>query len=228
VTTRKYDQLCPVARALDVVGDRWNLLLVRELLLGPKRFKEFLTALPAIGPNRLSDRLTDLEANGIVARRTLPPPGDVPVYELTPFGERLRPVVVGLAAFGANLPADDSIDPATARPDLYALALAETSPAAMRTGKMGPYELHIGASIFHIRIENGKVSVRSGPCPTPADLTLTCTLDAFNALVRGATTPAQAVRAHHLRATGAPATLNHLFRILSAANFKRPLRITPT
>ena len=227
MTTRKYGQLCPVARALDVVGDRWNLLLVRELLLGPKRFKELLAALPAMGPNRLTDRLTDLEADGIVARRTLPPPGDVPVYELTSFGERLRPVVLSLAAFGANLPVDHSIDPATARPDLYALALAETSPAAMRAGRRGTYEMHIGPHVFHLRVEDGAVSVRSGPSATPADLTVSCTLDTFNSLVSGAITPAQAVRADHLLAAGAPGELNHLFRMLRSANLKRPLRIAP-
>jgi DNA-binding HxlR family transcriptional regulator len=86
--------MCPIARSLDVVGERWSLLIVRELLLGPKRFKDLLGELPSMGTNRLSDRLKTLEADGIVARATLPPPGEAQVYVLTDLGERLRQPVV--------------------------------------------------------------------------------------------------------------------------------------
>jgi DNA-binding HxlR family transcriptional regulator len=75
--------MCPIARALDVLGERWTLLVVRELLLGPKRFTDLLTILPAMGTNRLSERLKTLQAAGVVTRRTLPPPAGAQVYELT-------------------------------------------------------------------------------------------------------------------------------------------------
>ena len=90
--------MCAIARALDVLGERWTLLVVRELLLGPKRFKDLLTALPAMGSNRLGDRLKSLQAAGVIAKRTLPPTSGAHVYELTESGERLRPAIYCLGA----------------------------------------------------------------------------------------------------------------------------------
>ena len=115
MATRSYGQVCSVARALDVLGERWTLLVVRELLLGPKRFKDLLAVLPAMGSNRLGDRLKTLQAAGVVARRTLPPPAGVNVYELTESGQQLRPAIYCLGAWGSQLPVPDSIDPDTAR-----------------------------------------------------------------------------------------------------------------
>ena len=83
VPTKTYGQMCPLARSLDVLGERWTMLVIRELLLGPKRFKHLLAVLPAIGSNRLSERLRGLEQAGIIRKRTLPPPAAVAVYELT-------------------------------------------------------------------------------------------------------------------------------------------------
>src|SRR4051794_41377304 len=88
VPTKTYGQTCPLARSLDVLGERWTLLVIRELLLGPKRFKHLLAALPAIGSNRLSDRLKGLEEAGVIRQNTLPAPAAVPVYELTEAGGR--------------------------------------------------------------------------------------------------------------------------------------------
>ena len=90
VPTKTYGQMCPLARSLDVLGERWTMLVIRELLLGPKRFKHLLAVLPAIGSNRLSERLRGLEEAGIIRKSTLPPPAAVAVYELTEEGERLR------------------------------------------------------------------------------------------------------------------------------------------
>ena len=81
VPTKTYGQMCPLARSLDVLGERWTMLVIRELLLGPKRFKHLLAVLPAIGSNRLSERLRGLEEAGIVRKSTLPPPAAVAVYE---------------------------------------------------------------------------------------------------------------------------------------------------
>src|SRR4051794_38446488 len=100
MATRTYGQMCSIARALDVLGERWTLLVVRELLLGPKRFKDLLEILPAMGTNRLSDRLKTLQAAGVVTRRALPPPAGAQVYELTEAGQRLRPAIYCLGAWG--------------------------------------------------------------------------------------------------------------------------------
>jgi DNA-binding HxlR family transcriptional regulator len=100
---RSYGQYCTVARALDVVGERWTLLLVRELSTGPKRFKDLLGGLPGIGTNLLTNRLKTLEGEGIVRRATLPPPAGSNVYELTELGRSLEPVIVALSRWGARL-----------------------------------------------------------------------------------------------------------------------------
>src|SRR5712692_11476763 len=84
---RSYDQYCAVARGLDVIGDRWTLLLVRDLLLGPKRYKDLLAGLPGIGTNLLADRLHELEGAGLIERTVLPPPAGSTVYQLTEAGQ---------------------------------------------------------------------------------------------------------------------------------------------
>jgi DNA-binding HxlR family transcriptional regulator len=109
-----YDQYCPVAHALDLVGDRWALLVVRELMPGPKRYTDLSEHLPGIGTNILATRLRDLEAAGIVIRRTLPPPAASRVYELTDHGQALRPVIRELGLWGAR-----SLGPPTTEDSLF-------------------------------------------------------------------------------------------------------------
>jgi DNA-binding HxlR family transcriptional regulator len=101
---RTYGDVCGVARALDLVGERWTLMIVRELLLGPKRFTDIRDGLPALGPDVLTQRLKDLTAAGLISKRVLPPPSAAKVYELTELGRRLEPVVMALGDFGSNLP----------------------------------------------------------------------------------------------------------------------------
>src|SRR6187401_1310870 len=103
-TKRTYGDRCGVARALDLVGERWALLVVRELLLGPKRFTDLRAGLPGLSPDVLSQRLRELEQAGILARRTLPPPAASQVYELTDRGHELRPVVLALGRWGSRAP----------------------------------------------------------------------------------------------------------------------------
>lgn len=112
---KSYAQFCPVAHALELVGERWALLVVRELLNGPKRYTDLAAALPGIGTNILAGRLRDLEQGGIVQKRQLPPPAAAKVYELTPYGEELREPLYALARWGARSlgppTADDSLAP---------------------------------------------------------------------------------------------------------------------
>jgi DNA-binding HxlR family transcriptional regulator len=110
-TTRSYHDLCPIARALDVVGERWALLVARELLLGPQRFSDLRGALPGVSSNLLTDRLRELQARGVVRRRVLPPPAGSSVYELTDRGRRLEAVLDALGEWGAAEPppADGSL-----------------------------------------------------------------------------------------------------------------------
>lgn len=99
---KRYDQYCPVAHALGLVGERWTLLVVRELAHGPKRYTDLVDHLPGIGTNILADRLKALEAAGVVEKKRLPPPAASTVYELTPYGNGLRPVLHELARWGAR------------------------------------------------------------------------------------------------------------------------------
>jgi DNA-binding HxlR family transcriptional regulator len=111
---KRYDQYCPIAHALDLVGERWSLLVVRELMHGPKRYTDLAEHLPGIGTNILAARLRELEACGIVTKRTLPPPAASRVYELTDYGRALRPVMRELALWGAR-----SVGPPTADDELF-------------------------------------------------------------------------------------------------------------
>lgn len=122
---KSYRQYCPIAHALDLVGDRWSLLIVRELLAyGPRRYSDLASHLEGCGTNILAARLKDLEQHGVVSKRRLPPPAASTVYELTPYGEELRPVVHELAHWGLR-----SLHPPTANDTL----LPGWLPAALRT-----------------------------------------------------------------------------------------------
>jgi DNA-binding HxlR family transcriptional regulator len=111
---KHYEQYCPMAHALDLVGERWALLVVRELMHGPKRYTDLAEGLPGIGTNILASRLRDLEACGVVTKRTLPPPAASRVYELSDYGRGLRPAMRELALWGAR-----SLGPPTAEDELF-------------------------------------------------------------------------------------------------------------
>jgi len=102
VDKRRYGQFCGVAFALDLVGERWSLLIVRDLVLGPRRFKDLLDGLPGIATNLLAQRLKEMEANDLVERVTLPPPAASTVYQLTAKGEALEPAIMTLGRWGAQ------------------------------------------------------------------------------------------------------------------------------
>jgi DNA-binding HxlR family transcriptional regulator len=212
--TRTYGQMCPIARALDVVGERWSLLIVRELLLGPKRFKDLLGALPAMGTNRLSDRLKSLEADAVVAKTTLPPPGEAQVYVLTELGERLRQPVVSLAQWGAGLPLDERLDPSTARAALLALVRCATAPPDLIRGVRETYDFTIGDERFHIIVEKDRATPRSGPAPVSADVTIECDIRTLLMLDAGALTPARARRECGARIDGPAAAVRRAFVIM--------------
>src|SRR3712207_979916 len=142
VGKRSYDQHCTVARALDVVGERWTLLLVRELLTGPKRFKDLLSGLPGIRTNLLAARLKALAEHGVVRRATLPPPAGTDVYELTELGRSLEPVVLALSRWGARLMAEDPRPDDDVRPGWAATALRSLFEPE-RDGPRGVYEFRI-------------------------------------------------------------------------------------
>ena len=215
MTTKTYGQMCSIARSLDVLGERWSILVVRELLLGPKRFKSLLAALPGIGGNRLSDRLKGLEEAGIIRRTTLPPPAAVPAYELTMFGERLREPLVALALWGLDLPIDERIDPQVNRAELIALSLAGTQARLLDPARRDAFEFHVGDEVFQLQLRDGRFLARSGPAPSDPVVRVSCDLQTFIDLALRNLTPAQAIKGG--RATilaGSRSAFSELYRVL--------------
>ena len=140
---KRYEQYCPMAHALDLVGDRWALLVVRELMHGPKRYTDLVDHLPGIGTNILAARLRDLERNGVVARRTLPPPAASKVYELTEYGVELRPAMRELALWGAR-----SLGPPTDKDELFEGWLANAMDIVMASlAPPGRFEFRAGPEV---------------------------------------------------------------------------------
>jgi DNA-binding HxlR family transcriptional regulator len=139
---KRYDQYCPIACALGLVGERWTLLVVRELMQGPRRYTDLAAELPGIGTNILAARLKELESASLVEKRKLPPPAASTVYELTPAGRALRPVLHELARFGARLmgpPPQDALEPGWLREALD-LSLSPVSPAGTLAFRVGDEE----------------------------------------------------------------------------------------
>ena len=166
---RKYDQGCAVAHGLDLVGERWALLVVRDLLLGAKRFTDLLVGLPGISPDVLTQRLRDLTEAGVVHRRRLGPPTSSWVYELTPWGASLEPVVTGLALWASRSPAMPYDAPLGNDSLLISLKVLFEPDAA--TGLNATVALHLGDEHFQIRIADGELEVARGEA-VEADTTL--------------------------------------------------------
>jgi DNA-binding HxlR family transcriptional regulator len=162
---RSYGDRCGVARALDVVGERWALLVVRELLLGPKRFTDLRSGLPHLGPDVLSQRLRDLEASGIVRRGTLGRPAGNRVYELTPRGHELEPVVLALGAWGSRAPFPEG--DAGLGVDSAVLALKTLFDPGAAGNLDEEIELRLDGEQFRARIAGGRLDVARGAAADP-------------------------------------------------------------
>ncbi|HEX6098279.1 MAG TPA: winged helix-turn-helix transcriptional regulator [Thermoanaerobaculia bacterium] len=163
---KSYDQYCGVARALDVVGERWTLLVVRELYGGPKRYTDLIAGIPGIATDMLAARLKTLEENELVARRVLPPPAASTVYELTELGRRLEPVLEELGRFGLQILGkrkDESF-----RIDWLVLPVRTMfrPERAGNTTMVVQFESNDGEA-FHARIANGAIETATGPHDAP-------------------------------------------------------------
>ncbi len=169
---RSYHQYCAIAKALDVIGDRWNLLIVRELLLqGPSRYTDLHQGLPGIATNLLAERLRDLESDGIVAREEAPPPIATTLFRLTPRGLELKALIYELGRWGAPLMTEP--DEHDVHRDTW-LALPVSLFVNDRTPDEPPVtiELRAGSEPITIETREGKVHTRPGAATNP-DLILT-------------------------------------------------------
>ena len=179
---RRYHQYCPVARALDVVGERWTLLIAREMLLGPRRFTDLAEGLPGIGSSVLAGRLMDLEQSGLVAKRTLPPPAASVVYELTDEARGLGPVLAALADWGMNRLGQPHEDDQV-RGRWLVLGLAKTTKPTPSIPD-ATYELQVDNEIFQVRSHDGRLQAAQGRASNP-DATVTLTTDTLAAIATG-------------------------------------------
>jgi DNA-binding HxlR family transcriptional regulator len=186
---KRYGQRCSLARALDLIGERWSLLVVRELGLGPRRYTDLLDGLPGIPTNTLATRLKDLQDAGVLTRRTLPAPMAVTVYELTAAGQALGPALTELrdwgARYGATPAATDAMRPG------WALMSATGRRTAMPAGRI--CELRVGSEAFQLGHGEAGLSVRGGPAGTP-DSVITIEAEPLYSLMAGRTTAAAAHR----------------------------------
>jgi DNA-binding HxlR family transcriptional regulator len=162
---RTYGDRCGIARALDLVGERWALLVVRELLLGPKRFTDLRAGLPQLSPDVLSQRLRELEGDGIIRRRTLPPPAGARVYELTEWGQELEPLVLQLGRWGSRAPFPEG-EPRMSV-DSVVLAMKTLFDPSAADGLDATYELRFGEQRFHLHVAGGALHAARGDADHP-------------------------------------------------------------
>jgi DNA-binding HxlR family transcriptional regulator len=212
---KRFDQYCPIAHALSLVGERWSLLVVRELLKGPRRYTDLVAGLPGIGTNILAARLRQLEEGGVVTRRKLPPPAASNVYELTEYGASLDEVLYAMARWGARTLGppgpDDDLDPDWGMNALPALFNSDAARGLTET-----YVLRVDEYVFTARIEDGRLGAALGAAQTP-DLDLATDMFTFHALASGELDPFDALAQGRLQSRGEPDVLDRCFRVLSFA-----------
>lgn len=185
---RFYSQFCPIARGLDLVGERWTLLLLRELLTGPKRYKELQSRLGGIGTNLLAERLNDLESAGLISKRM----GSFPAYELTDLGRSIEPTIMGLGRWGGSF-----LDGPFAEDQTSAMWLVLAMKANFRRERFrkgtATFEFRVGEETVSLYIDGDEVLVREEPAREP-DVLITTQLLVLTELLRGDVNPREALQ----------------------------------
>ena len=191
---RNYGQYCGLVRALELIGERWALLIVRDLLVGPRRFSDLKSGFARIPSNILSARLQELEQAGVVERRVLPRPSHAVVYELTAFGTQLESIVLALGRWGAQVLGEPRAEESVTQDSLIMALRSTFRPEAAR-GLTVSYELRMGDIVLHAHVRGSKLEVGAGSLPKP-DLIIDAG-HALRPLMAGEISPTQA------RASGA-------------------------
>jgi DNA-binding HxlR family transcriptional regulator len=204
---------CGIAHASDLLGQRWALLVVRELLLGPKRFTDLRTGIPDISPNVLGQRLRELEEAGIIRRRKLAPPAPAQVYELTEWGRELEPAILALGRWASRSPGFPLGAPMG--PDSLVLALKSTFEAGRGDGREWSIELRLGKEglPFKVSMTQGGLEAARGEAEGP-DATISADPDAIAEVVFGGKPLGKAVESGAIRIDGSRQAVNALFRAL--------------
>jgi len=210
--TRTQADGCGIAHASDLLGQRWALLVVRELLLGPKRFTDLRAGIPDISPNVLGQRLRELEETGLVQRRKLAPPAAVQVYELTEWGRELEPAVLSLGHWASRSP--DFPLGAPMGPDSLVLAMKTAFQPEKADGVDATYELRLGENPFNIAVKGGSFEAVRGETDAP-DATIRSDSNTIASVVFGGNRLGKAVESGDIAIDGSRKAANALFRALS-------------
>lgn len=214
--TRSYQQYCPLARAMDVVGDRWTMLILRELFFAPKRFTDLETRLDGIAPNLLSRRLKALEARGLVRRRRLDPPAAATVYEATPQALGLQSAMLELSKWGIQfLGPYDGED--TFSIEWLVPMLEEMADRDAARGVWDVYQFTIGGESLWVDVADGEVKVHAGQPPRTPDLAAAMDEETFMAIGFGTLDPMEAVAQGRATASGDLTKTPTALEILSPA-----------
>ena len=209
-TKRTYDDGCAAAHALDLVGERWALLVVRELLLGPKRFTDLRAGLPHASPNVLAERLRGLEEAGIVRRRRLPPPAASKIYELTDWGEELEPVIIRLGRWGARSPSKP--DDAPLGVDSLILSFRTMFDPGAAEGLEAGYELRMGEDRFRAEVSGGGFEIERGSAERP-DATIEADSSTLAELVYGGRSLEETLRSGDITIEGDEAAVERFLTL---------------
>jgi DNA-binding HxlR family transcriptional regulator/putative sterol carrier protein len=208
-----YSQYCALARALDVAGDRWTLLIVRELAPGPRRFTDLIDGLAGVSRKLLTARLRALERDGIIVRKELPPPAARQVYELTDDGRDLATAMAPLMAWGARRLGDRKPQESF-RARWPAVAMAGLADREAAKGVKETYQFLIGDTAFHFKVDDGSIELRDGRAEDPA-VTWTTDEETWAEIAIGKIRFSQAVATGALTVAGDPAAVKHLRKIFS-------------
>jgi len=203
---RSYNQYCGLAYALDIVGERWTLLIIRELMAGPRRFKDLLAGLPDISTNLLAERLKGLEQQGILCRRVLPPPAGSTVYQLTPLGLALENTLLELGKWGSQFVPPSPEGAAVLHAVSYALTLKTFFRPEQAQGVNETYELRIDNEVLQVQINGGKIEVRQGGGRN-ADVTFETDISTYLGLLQRQIQPEEAIARGLIRIEGDPDAL---------------------
>jgi DNA-binding HxlR family transcriptional regulator len=198
---KSYNQYCGLAYALDIVGERWTLLIIRELIPGPRRFTDLMAGLPGISSNLLTERLKGLEQQGIIGRRVLPPPAGSTVYELTPVGQALEKTLLELGKWGSQFVPPTANGAALLNVGSYALTLKTFFRPGQAQETDETYELRIDDEVLQVQVREGEIEVWQGEALRP-DAVFYADISSYLGLLTGRIRPDEAVAKKLIRIEG--------------------------
>jgi DNA-binding HxlR family transcriptional regulator len=212
MSNRSYNQYCGLAYALDIVGERWTLLIIRELIAGPRRFTDLLDGLPGISTNLLSERLKSLEQQGLLGRRVLPPPAASTVYELTALGRALEKTLIELGRWGSQFVPASAEEAAMLNVGSYALTLKTFFRPEQACGVEETYELHVDNEVLQVQIKGEDLQIQQGEAHH-ADAIFHTDIPSYLGMLTGLLKPEEAISKGLVRIEGEPGALSRFLEL---------------